>query len=411
MSVASNNFEELKKDLEDYKELANNRLHEMDKLHEEKAQALKEVEKLKMDLKRLPESVIVETTEYKILQSQFSVLYNESMNINTQLEELRCQLVSSKAEHQRQIEYLESNELNDQRRLREELLQKQYIIDETRKEFDKLRSKYELNVTANQQTAKITREMRELITSLQNRNNQFQRYKQKYREVSSDNARLRKELEDVRMKLNAANIKHEEEKKLKIEGAVKKEEPSDEKSFKNEESSMNARSSEPNEDETEDDKNSVTATGEKITGETVVKKEEGAASANANSAHIIEKLERENRDLKTQLKKALSDLKDTKLVVDQYKGVSKDTRDKVQWMAAEKRVRAELEEMKIQMKKLQETKRDDRKKMVDEDLIRKYKQLEEKNIELHKQLASRSANDGPWSNKQFIGSNVSNKLT
>ena len=40
----------------------------------------------------LPEYVVVETTEHKCLQSQFSVLYNEAMQLKTQLEENRCAL-------------------------------------------------------------------------------------------------------------------------------------------------------------------------------------------------------------------------------------------------------------------------------------------------------------------------------
>lgn len=42
-----------------------------------------------------------------------------------------------------------------------------------------------------------------------------------------------------------------------------------------------------------------------------------------------------------------------KLLLDMYKGVSKDQRDKVQLMAAEKKLRAELEEAKQALKKIQ----------------------------------------------------------
>lgn len=58
-------------------------------------------------IRQLPESVIVETTEYKCLQSQFSVLYNESMQLKTQAEEARQQLQSSKNAHLRNIEMME----------------------------------------------------------------------------------------------------------------------------------------------------------------------------------------------------------------------------------------------------------------------------------------------------------------
>ena len=51
--------------------------------------------------------MIIETTEYKCLQSQFSVLYNESMQIKTQLEEARSLLANSRNTHLRQIEQME----------------------------------------------------------------------------------------------------------------------------------------------------------------------------------------------------------------------------------------------------------------------------------------------------------------
>lgn len=140
-TVAALHLEELKKELDEYKELSGNRLQEIEKLNEEKASYVNEIDKLKMDMRHLPETVIVDTTEYKILQSQFSVLYNESMQINTMLDEARVQLTKSKTEYQRYIEYLESNELDEQKKLRNELLQKQYVLDQTRKEFENLRNK------------------------------------------------------------------------------------------------------------------------------------------------------------------------------------------------------------------------------------------------------------------------------
>lgn len=42
-----------------------------------------------------------------------------------------------------------------------------------------------------------------------------------------------------------------------------------------------------------------------------------------------------------------------KLLLDMYKGVSKDQRDKVQLMATEKKLRSEIEELRNQMKKIQ----------------------------------------------------------
>lgn len=58
-------------------------------------------------LRQLPESVIVETTEYKCLQSHFSVLYNEFMLMRNQLLESTGLLQNSKNTHLRQMEVME----------------------------------------------------------------------------------------------------------------------------------------------------------------------------------------------------------------------------------------------------------------------------------------------------------------
>lgn len=49
----------------------------------------------------------------------------------------------------------------------------------------------------------------------------------------------------------------------------------------------------------------------------------------------------------------MNDQKEMKLLLDMYKGVSKEQRDKVQLMAQEKKNRAELEELRQQIKKIQ----------------------------------------------------------
>lgn len=49
-SVATQHLEDLQKEVEECRELANNRLQELDKLHQTHREALKEVEKLKMDV-------------------------------------------------------------------------------------------------------------------------------------------------------------------------------------------------------------------------------------------------------------------------------------------------------------------------------------------------------------------------
>lgn len=105
------------------------------------------------------------------------------------------------------------------------------------------------------------------------------------------------------------------------------------------------------------------------------------------------------------IRKAVNEQKEMKLLLDMYKGVSKEQRDKVQLMAAEKKLRTELEDLRQQLKKIQESKREDRKKLADDEALRKIKQLEEQKHELQKQVANQKPSDGTWP-----GHNVFNQM-
>lgn len=110
-------------------------------------------------------------------------------------------------------------------------------------------------------------------------------------------------------------------------------------------------------------------------------------------------------------RKALNDQKEMKLLLDMYKGVSKEQRDKVQLMAMEKKLRSEVEDMRQQFKRMQESKREERKKLADEEALRKIKQLEEQKYELQKQLANYRAMDHQWGvGRPFVGSHEEEAL-
>ncbi|XP_038215408.1 E3 ubiquitin-protein ligase Bre1 [Zerene cesonia] len=356
-AVANAKLEDIAAELEEQRELANNRLAELDRLHRQHRDTLKELEKLKMDIRQLPESVIVETTEYKCLQSQFSVLYNESMQMKTALDETRMQLQNAKNLHMRQIEIMESEELARQKALRSEMIQLEDILGQLRKEYEMLRIEFEQNLAANEQTGPINREMRHLITSLQNHNQQLKgevhRYKRKYKDTSQELNKLRKEMEEASSR--GGNTQEQpDEKPL----AVKKEEPDPE--------------SEEGASSGGDNKHALS-------------KEHGRAKIQEQELII--------KDLKQQLKKAVNEQKELKLLLDMYKGVSKEQRDKVQLMAAERKARQELEDHRQKAKMAQESKRERR--MADEDALRKIKQLEEQKYELQKQLSCARPNADP----------------
>ncbi|KAB0804547.1 hypothetical protein PPYR_01517 [Photinus pyralis] len=437
--VSQAKLEDLTKEVEEWRELANNRLQELDKLHQQHRETLKEVEKLKMDIRQLPESVIVETTEYKCLQSQFSVLYNESMQLKTQLDEARQQLQSSKNAHLRNIEMMESEELMAQKKLRQEVMQLEDLLAQLRKEYEMLRIEFEQNLAANEQTGPINREMRHLITSLQNNTTQLKgevhRYKRKYKEANAEIPKLRKEIEELNTKLSVQQTACQDSKE-NIKQEIKEEESTSGETMQIKEESANASciKKEGEEEvevteEQEGDKDKGTGASSSPTSKKdgAVKQDKGAVKKDpgvktdkdhrdAQRTKEAKILENEViRDLKAQLKKALNEQKEMKLLLDMYKGVSKEQRDKVQLMAMEKKLRGEIEDMRQQLKKMQfyfqESKREERKKLADDEALRKIKQLEEQKYELQKQVQSQKPIEGNWPNhtalhqmRPFVGS-------
>lgn len=137
------------------------------------------------------------------------------------LDETRNQLQTSKNQHLRQIEIMESEELIAQKKVRSEMIQMEDVLAHIRKEYEKLRIDLEQSTAANEQTAPINKEMRHLITSLQNHNGQLKgevfRYKRKYKDAASELLKLKKDYDDIATKANAADGKKVD---IKQEGAV-----------------------------------------------------------------------------------------------------------------------------------------------------------------------------------------------
>lgn len=315
-----------------------------------------------------------------------------------------------------------------QKRVRSEMIQMEDVLAQIRKEYEMLRIEFEQNMAANEQTAPINREMRHLITSLQNHNGQLKgevnRYKSKYKQVSVDHVKLRKELDEAVAKMSEMQTKVEKDAEVKKEGGDK---PIKEESGSSEEGStvkekpfsgVKAEGDDGDEELKEGDvkkePGATPGSGDGTTG--AVKQESAADVKKETDAKELQKLKEQKaadcelvRDLKTQLKKAVNDQKEMKLLLDMYKGVSKEQRDKVQLMATEKKLRSELDELRKEMKKVADSKREDRKKLADEDALRKIKQLEDKIYELQKQLATQKPADGSWQvgYRPFVGSHVS----
>ncbi|OWK49823.1 E3 ubiquitin-protein ligase BRE1B [Lonchura striata] len=107
ITLSVQKFEMLNAELEGNQELANSRMAELEKLQLELQAAVRGQERLKVALRSLPEEAVKEALEYKVLQSQFSLLYHESLQVKTQLDEARALLLATKNSHLRHIEHME----------------------------------------------------------------------------------------------------------------------------------------------------------------------------------------------------------------------------------------------------------------------------------------------------------------
>ncbi|KAH3885458.1 hypothetical protein DPMN_009452 [Dreissena polymorpha] len=351
--VSKNKFDEILSDLEEQRELATNRLVELERLQKDHQKSLKEIEQLKLDLQHLPESVIVETTEYKCLQSQFSVLYNESLQMKTLLDEARNLVITNKNAHLRQIEQMESDELLQQKKLRTEVIQLEDALGQVRKAYEMLRIEFEQTLAAHEQTGSINQEMRNLIQSLQKQNQQLkaeaQRNRRKVKECQVEITKLKEKVEE--MAGASKDSTSEGEANVSAGDASKGKSP-------------RADTGEfvlPKDDDNDD-----------------LEKEREKGKSDADIF----------KELKAQLKKSQDSQKELKLLLDMYKAAPKEQRDKVQLMACEKRLNKEIDELRQHIKKMQETERREKKKLAEEDALRKIKKLEDTIQDLQKSLAT-----------------------
>ncbi|XP_067389057.1 E3 ubiquitin-protein ligase BRE1B isoform X3 [Emydura macquarii macquarii] len=426
ITLSMQKFEMLNAELEENQELANSRMAELEKLQQELQQAVRTNEKLKVALRSLPEEAVKETLDYKVLQSQFSLLYNESLQVKTQLDEARALLLTTKNSHLRHIEHMESDELNLQKKLRTEVIQLEDTLAQVRKEYEMLRIEFEQNLAANEQAGPINREMRHLISSLQNHNHQLkgdvQRYKRKLREVQAEINKIRMQSsgfpcgsaalapapgpeEPVGM-VPAVVVKEEEgampaievkkETKEAVAAVVKKEEavPPPEGGVKKEEEDPLPPAPQP------PPPPRIKEPPERPKGSRGGDRERSRDRDREGSASTRERDRQKGSDdpkkkdsdllkqLRIELKKAQESQKEMKLLLDMYKSAPKEQRDKVQLMAAEKKTKAEVEELRGRVRELEEKEKKESKKMADEDALRKIKLAEEQIEHLQKKLAA-----------------------
>ncbi|KAM6471032.1 E3 ubiquitin-protein ligase BRE1A [Liasis olivaceus] len=409
ITINSRKFEEMNAELEENKELAQNRLSELEKLRQDLEEVTTQNDKLKVDLRRAVEEVVKETPEYRCMQSQFSVLYNESLQLKSQLDEARTLLHGTRSTHQRQVELIERDEVSLHKKLRTEVIQLEDTLAQVRKEYEMLRIEFEQTLAANEQAGPINREMRHLISSLQNHNHQLKgevlRYKRKLREAQSDLSKTRSRsgsavlhsqssTEDTKeeppeIKQEAEDPSHAATSKGPSEDALETKAKRDEEERERERREKEREREKEKEKEKEREREKEKEREREKQKQKESEKERESAKEKDKGKHDDgRKREAELvKQLKADLKKAQESQKEMKLLLDMYRSAPKEQRDKVQLMAAEKKAKAELEELRQRVKELEDKEKKESKKMADEDALRKIRAVEEQIEYLQKKLA------------------------
>nr|XP_031363333.1 E3 ubiquitin-protein ligase BRE1A [Lonchura striata domestica] len=370
-------------------------------------------EKLKVELRRAVEEAVKETPEYRCMQSQFSVLYNESLQLKAHLDEARTLLHGTRTTHQRQVELIERDEVSLHKKLRTEVIQLEDTLAQVRKEYEMLRIEFEQTLAANEQAGPINREMRHLISSLQNHNHQLKgevlRYKRKLREAQSDLSKIRSRSGSCLLQSQSST------EDTKEEPAEIKQEPDDPsaqvsvpkaasedinemKARRDEEERERERREREREREKEKEKEKEREREKEKEKEKEREREKQKQKESEKERESKEKEKGKHEDgrkkeaevikqLKAELKKAQESQKEMKLLLDMYRSAPKEQRDKVQLMAAEKKAKAELEELRQRVKELEDKEKKESKKMADEDALRKIRAVEEQIEYLQKKLA------------------------
>uniref|UniRef100_A0A8C0L2F7 E3 ubiquitin protein ligase n=1 Tax=Canis lupus dingo TaxID=286419 RepID=A0A8C0L2F7_CANLU len=402
ITINARKFEEMNAELEENKELAQNRHCELEKLRQDLEEVTTQNEKLKVELRSAVEEAVKETPEYRCMQSQFSVLYNESLQLKAHLDEARTLLHGTRGTHQRQVELIERDEVSLHKKLRTEVIQLEDTLAQVRKEYEMLRIEFEQTLAANEQAGPINREMRHLISSLQNHNHQLKgevlRYKRKLREAQSDlnktrlrsgSALLQSQSSTEDPKDEPAELKQDPEDVPAQSSASKasQEEVNEIKSKRDEEERERERREKEREREREREKEKEREREKQKLKES--EKERDSAKDKEKGKHDDgRKKEAEViKQLKIELKKAQESQKEMKLLLDMYRSAPKEQRDKVQLMAAEKKSKAELEDLRQRLKDLEDKEKKENKKMADEDALRKIRAVEEQIEYLQKKLA------------------------
>ncbi|MBN3299407.1 BRE1A ligase, partial [Amia calva] len=293
-----------------------------------------------------------------------------------------------------------NDEVGLQRKVRTEVIQLEDTLAQVRKEYEMLRIEFEQTLAANEQAGPINREMRHLISTLQNHNQQMkgevQKYKLRLREAQSELSKARavkgssllqsqssteldvKEETASPLTPSTSRFSVKVEPGTESEGSIKEEEREKARgggAAVKEERERTGSSSQP--DDLGPERLAVIG---------------GAKRKEVEQLKIVRaELKVQSVSVSVKLlslcRKAQESQREMKLLLDMYRSAPKEQRDKVQLMAAERKAKSEAEDLRQRLRELEERERREGKKMADEEALRKIRSVEDQIDTLNKKLS------------------------
>ncbi|TKR67432.1 hypothetical protein L596_023585 [Steinernema carpocapsae] len=195
-------IEDLTKDLEAAQKVADNRLKEINSMLEKNKTLAAEVETLRITSKHIDSSVVMDSAEYRLLQTQYGNLLSEMVNLKSNVDFTRSVLQNFREESNKNLDDREKDEQNADERNTEVLCSLEDQMNAARRDYEALRTEFEQNLSGTDHTSPAAKELKAMVTSMKTMNEHLKqeagRFKRKWKETLSLLAKAHKDLEQER---------------------------------------------------------------------------------------------------------------------------------------------------------------------------------------------------------------------
>eukprot|EP00117_Sycon_ciliatum_P018208 scpid45637/ scgid16910/ E3 ubiquitin-protein ligase BRE1B; RING finger protein 40; Syntaxin-1-interacting RING finger protein len=316
-------------DLKLAQDLSGSRLKEIEQLQQRLQEAVLDLELARSAVHQVSDTAIQHSPLFLSLQSQYSTLFQERQQLKTQVEEALEQLKECKDQYVAHLDKIETDEMKYHRAAQEDISRLSDRLADSQRQLQAVRMENEQNRVASDQASTL-KELRRFAGGLQKENKQ-----------------LKAELTRCKQTVDEANRRLE-----RLQDGVPL-------------ATLEIRAIE-----------------KRVTDKP---KEVQSGEAKDNGT-----LKEELKKMKEELKKAQESEKESKMLLDAYKGVSKDLREKADVMASEAKQKIKLEELQQTLDAQRE--RLARDCLNDSEASQRWKEAQDTIEELHKSLASSERN-------------------